>query len=304
MSSVIRKPWFSRPADVAGRGWIIATRRALLALSLAALAGCSVVRLAYNQADTLLATWLDRQFDFDRAQSALVRDAATRWLAWQRRAQLPEMAATLAQVRRDWERPLTGADVCRWTERLPDWLDATWQQVRPDAVAVARQLGPAQWRHLEAHFARERREQAEDAASQTPAERRQAQVDRLAERYERLLGPLSAAQRERVGQLVDSQGDGSGWATERERQQQELLTTLRQLPALPVADATTVLDSLWARWRAGTPAQRMLREQTQQAHCQLLAELQASASPRQREHARRQWASWEADLGALVAQMR
>ena len=289
---------------MAGRGWIIATRRALLALALAALAGCSVVRLAYHQADTLLHTWLDRQFDFNRAQSAAVRDALARWLLWQRRAQLPELAATLAQVRRDWERPLAGADVCRWTERLPTWLDATWQQVRGDAVAVGRQLGPAQWRHLEAHWAQELREQADESARQDPTERRQAQIDRVAERYERLLGPLSAGQRERVGQLVDSVDDGSGWAVERERQQLELLATLRQLPSMPVADAQVTLDSLWARWRAGTPAQRALREQTQQAHCQLLAELQASASPRQREHARRQWASWEADLRALAGESR
>lgn len=292
----------SRPADVAGRGWIIAARRGALLLLVAALAGCSVLRLAYTQADTLVHTWLDRQFDFDRAQSSLVRDALARWLAWQRREQLPEVAAMLAQVRRDWEQPLSAAAVCRWTEPWPAWLDATWQQLRPDLVAVGRQLGPAQWRHLEAHWARQRREQLEEAAERTPAERRDAQVERLAERYERLLGPLEPAQRERLRQLVETQGDDSRWLAERERQQAELLTTLRQLPTMSPADAGTALDGLWTRWRAGTPAQRVAREQTQQAHCQFLAELQAKATPRQRDHARRQWASWESDLRRLAAE--
>ena len=268
-------------------------------LLLAGLAGCSVLRLAYPQADTLVHTWLDRQFDFDRAQSAAVREALVRWLAWQRREQLPEMAATLAQVRRDWDRPLTAADVCRWTDRWPVWLDATWQQLRPDLVAIGRQLGPAQWRHLEAHWARQRREQADEAAGRSPAERREAQVERLAERYERLLGRLAPGQRDRLGQLVEAQGDDGRWATERERQQADLLATLRQLPALSPTEAGTALDGLWTRWRTGTPTQRAAREQTQQAHCQLLAEWQASATPRQREHARRQWAGWEADLRAL-----
>lgn len=289
---------------MAGRTWIIATRRVALALLVAALAGCSLLRLAYQQADTLVYTWLDRQFDFDREQSAAVSDALARWLAWQRRQQLPEMAATLAQVRRDWERPLSPAEVCRWTEPWPAWLDATWQQLRPDLVAIGRQLGPAQWRHLETHWARQRREQLAQAAERTPAERRDAQVERLAERYERLLGPLEPTQRDRLRQLVETLGDDSRWMAERERQQAELLATLRQLPAMTVADAGTALDGLWTRWRAGTPAQRAAREQTQQAHCQFLAELRANATPRQREHARMQWAGWEKDLLALRAEAK
>ncbi|MBN8489749.1 MAG: hypothetical protein J0M20_18705, partial [Burkholderiales bacterium] len=193
-----------RPADVAGRGWIIATRRLALVLLVAALAGCSVLRLAYRQADVLVYTWLDRQFDFDRAQSVAVRDALARWLAWQRREQLPEIAATLAQVRREWEQPLTAAQVCRWTDPWPAWLDPTWLRLRPDLVAIGRQLGPAQWRHLEEHLARQRRELAEEAAERAPAERHDAQVERLAERYERLLGRLEPAQRDRLRALVEA----------------------------------------------------------------------------------------------------
>jgi hypothetical protein len=65
-----------------------------IALIIAAswLAGCSAIKLAYNQAPTLAYGWLDGYLDFNDQQSPQVRDALNRLFAWHRASELPKTA--------------------------------------------------------------------------------------------------------------------------------------------------------------------------------------------------------------------
>ena len=54
------------------------------------LAACSSLRLAYNNADTLLYWWLDAYVDFDSAQKSEVKNDIDAFFRWHRKTQLQE----------------------------------------------------------------------------------------------------------------------------------------------------------------------------------------------------------------------
>ena len=63
------------------------------------LAGCSALRLGYDQGPTLAWWWLDGYVDFRSEQAPRAKEAIRQWFAWHRTAQLPGHAAWLAAVR-------------------------------------------------------------------------------------------------------------------------------------------------------------------------------------------------------------
>lgn len=301
MFSAMRLLWWIGEAGGAGQKRIIAT--ALLLACALGLSACSAVRLGYAQAPELIHWWADGYLDFDAEQSAAVREASRRWLAWHRSQQLPEVSAQLKAVGQAWRGDrLSAQQVCQWSGQVRRWVDAGLAQALPDLAQLATQLTPAQLQHLAERQAQRRREQAEEWQALSPAQQRDKAVERLGERYERLMGPLNAPQRQWLAETVAVTDDPARWAAEQRRRQDDLLGTLQgivQSRDTPAA-AQARLQALAQRWRAGPPPTQAWLQANEQAHCALLARLHGSASPRQREAGIEQLAAWEGDARALV----
>ena len=87
--------------------------RALLAMLLIPLlSGCSVVKIAYNNAADLSYWWLDGHMDFNEVQSLTVRADLTALLAWHRANELPLYASTLEKLQRIAPSKVTPDQVC------------------------------------------------------------------------------------------------------------------------------------------------------------------------------------------------
>ena len=81
----------SAPAGVSScrlRWWLV------LAAALA-LAACSMVRIGYNHADTLIVTTLDEYLDLNGEQTRWARGRAAALLEWHRSTQLSDYAAVV-----------------------------------------------------------------------------------------------------------------------------------------------------------------------------------------------------------------
>ena len=292
--------WIS---DTGGAGprRIIATTLALACALL--LSACSAVRLGYSQAPELIHWWADGYLDFDAEQSAAVRDASRRWMAWHRSQQLPEVSAQLRAVGQAWRgESLNAQQVCQWSGQVRRWVDSGLAQAMPDLAQLATRLTPAQLQHLAERQDRRRREQADEVLALSPAQQQERAVERLNERYERLMGPLNATQRQWLAETVASTDDPGRWAAEQRRRQQDLLGTLQRIVQerdTPAA-AQARLQALAVRWRAGPPQTQAWLQANEQAHCALVARLHGSATARQREAGAEQLAAWEGDARALV----
>ncbi|TCP05548.1 DUF6279 family lipoprotein [Rubrivivax gelatinosus] len=279
-------------------------KAAIIAVALV-LAGCSTLRLGYDNGPRLAWWWLDGYVDFDSRQAPAVHAAIARWFAWHRANELPRYAALLQEAGAALPQATTPEAVCRWTDRLRETPAAAVDRALREAVPLVAGLGEPQLRHLEQRYAKRLDEMREEYLQPDPAERRNASVERGVERFEELYGRLDAAQRRVVADgVADSPWDPQTWIAERDRRQREVVQTLRRLVA-ERADADTTLAALRTlasrSERSADPAYREFQARLDAYNCGFAARVHNATTPAQREHARDRLAGWEGDLRALAA---
>lgn len=182
-------------------------RRVLLLAALAALAllqGCSAVRVAYSNADTLIRWQANSYFDFHESASEELDRRIAAFLGWHRAVALPQYAKIAGETAARVERGLTRADV--------DWLYATMEaQAREgvragagEAAPLLDRLEPALLEHFEQRLREENRKFERDNLRGGPAERRQRRLKRTIERLEDWVGALGEEQVALVRRYNDS----------------------------------------------------------------------------------------------------
>jgi hypothetical protein len=278
----------------------------LLAAAGLALAGCSAIRLTYNQGPTLAYWWLDRYADFSSEQAPRVRAALNDWFSWHRSTQLADYQQALAQVQR-----LAAADtqadaVCAQIEAWRQRADSAFEQAVPAIADIVRSASPAQINHLEQRNAKNLAEAEHDYLQPLLADRREANYQRTLDRAETLYGRLGEAQRKLLADgLAASPFDPLVWLAERHARQQDTVAALRRWQASR-ADAATVQAGLrrMAQDMLQSPRAdyRAYAQRVNAANCALLAQLHNSTTTAQRRKAADNLRGWEEDLRVLAAQ--
>lgn len=272
------------------------------------LAGCSAVRLAYDQGPTVVRWWLDGYFDLTDAQQPLIRPAISSWFDWHRRTQLPDYAQWLDRTQRELSEPVTAEQVCRWAEELRGRYELAIDQALPLVVEATRSLQPAQIDHLEAKYAKKNAEYRKEFLQPKPQERFEASLERAIDRAQTLYGRLEPSQKRLLSaQLRAAPFDAQAWYAQRTAQQQDILKTLRQVTTnateRPDRERTLVLmrglKERWVSWRRGDAP--VYEQRVMQANCNLVAELHNSTSQTQRQHAQEKLKAWGDDLRALAS---
>jgi len=273
-----------------------------LAALVGVLAGCSAVRLTYSQAPELAYWWADGYLDFNSSQKPQVKAALHRLQAWQRSTQMPAVAGQLRRIQTVWREPVSAHQACEWAGQVRRWADEAVEQALPEAAALAVTLQPGQLAHLSRKMQKQRQDFAERQLDVPAAKRRDEATDKLVGRYERVFGTLTPVQRQAVADAVAAMDDPVRVDAEQRRHQQDLLATLQliQRERDTPAAAQSRLKALAGRWRQASPDIVAWRDQVEQRHCSLLAQLHASATPAQRAAGVEQLAGWEADARSLA----
>jgi hypothetical protein len=281
-------------------------RIAIIVLLLLGLAGCSAVRLSYDQGPTLAYWWLDAQFDLDAEQRPPVQDALGRWFEWHRATQMTPLADWLDELQRQAADKVTPAQVCSIWGGMQQRMLRWYERVLPDMVGPARTLLPAQIDRLAKKQAKDLRKTEQEFVQADPVERRKAQLDRTVERFEMIYGRLSGAQKRQIAAaLAASPFDAARWVDERRQRQREIVDTLRRIATERLPDATVValLRGL-GEHAVVSPrdAYRVQLDAVMQANCGFIAALHNGISDEQRRHAIDKLKDWEDDARALAAQ--
>lgn len=265
-----------------------------------AVAGCSVVGLAYQQLPTVLMWRLDSLWDLQGDQRAGVDEAVRRWHAWHRREQLPAVAALLQR----WQALAAGtpdaATVCREADAVRALLREATDRTVDDLARWLPTLTDAQLAHWRARL--------DDADAEWRRDWGQSDIDRglrlrrTRERLEMFYGRLDDEQRrwlrERLRALEVR--PELAWA-ERQRRQADWLETARRLRGLPTAQATADVRALWARtWRSPDATLAAYQDAAWFAGCAWLADWHARATPAQRARAVAQLQAYEREVRALM----
>jgi Family of unknown function (DUF6279) len=277
----------------------------LLAIS-AALASCSLVRLAYNQAPDALYWWLDGYFDFSEAQSLRVREGLDTVQKWHRKSELPAYADMLQKMQRLAPGEITGEQVCGLLSEARERGLALSQALEPTIVAVAPLLTREQITHLERQLAKRNRKWREEWLEGSPRERTDHRVKQAVERAERFYGRLEPAQVAVARAMVEaSPFDAQQTYRETQRRQHDAVRTLRQLQTQQPGPLATqaMMRTLFERsLESPDAAYRSYLEALTRTGCAGVATLHNSTTPTQRARAVDTLKAYEADARALAAQ--
>jgi len=277
---------------------------AVLVLLSSTLAGCSVVRFGYNQADHLTYWWLDRFVDFNDVQKPRTRDALTQWFAWHRRAHLPGYATLLANSQNLVLEDITAERTCGLGTDLRGYMDSAFERVLPMTAEITLTLTPRQIQNIEQRYAKINEEFREEHLEGDAAKRLKKSVKRTAERAEFFYGKLDNAQQELITRWVTlSPYEVNIWNAERHRRQQDLVQVLRRLNAdNSTRDKAQVALRAYVEriYRSPNDDYRRYAEQVWLYNCAFVANLHNVTTAAQREHAVKKLKGWESEIRVLV----
>jgi hypothetical protein len=174
-------------------------------LSLAALAGCSLLRFGYGHLDRFAAWTADEYFDLDPEQKDEFSARFERLHAWHRSEQLPDYAAFLSQARARVLRGLEPEDVAWFVQGLHARYRALVQRGADDAAALLLTVKPAQLEALQRRWERDnRRFVREHRLDAGPEEQRRAQAKRILSRIREWTGALDPEQEARIAAMAEA----------------------------------------------------------------------------------------------------
>ena len=277
---------------------------ALALLGVLTLAGCSAVKVGYEQSPSLLYWWLDSHVDFTDAQTPRASEALGQLQAWHRSQELPAYVALLARMANLAEGPVSEAQACQISQQVQQHMGRLAGEAARLAAPVAQTLDARQRRHLSAYWARKNAKWDEEWLQGPPEQRLQRRVDKAVERYADFYGGLTPAQtalvRRHVQQSVWTPEWGQQEAHRRQRLLLEALTPIQQ-EALNSGEAEARLRGVWDQMRnPPAPADRERLQTWINQGCQNMAELHNSTSAEQRQRAARRLRAYEKDLRELA----
>lgn len=278
-------------------------RAALLALAIALLAGCSAIRIGYNQADTLLAWRADEYFDFDPAQKQDFNTRIDRLLKWHRHEQLPDYARFLGEIKQRGQRQLTREDAL-W---MVDGVKARFRTIAlhgaHDAADLLATLTPDNLRALEKQFDRANQKFAREyKLNGSLDDRKRARLERTLKQIRQWAGALTPAQEERIAQLNNAIPSNDALRhQDRQRRQKEFLALLKLRQNK--AEFAPRLRAWLADWEKGR-APEFDKAQTEviEKRMALYLEVERMLTPQQREHVLGKVQDYIDDLRTLTSQ--
>ena len=291
-------------ALISGRCWPAVKRRsvAVAAVVLAGLlaAGCSGIKVVYNQLDVLLPWYFRDYVDLDTGQRGQLERSVETLLAWHRESEVGRYASFFRQLAADAATPLPPGRLEAARLELETFWDDIARRVAPDAAALLATLDEAQVESLFAKMQREDRELAEEALDRDREERVERRARELTRQVERWTGRLDATQRTIVEDCAaELRGDTEGWLASRRTWQQALREALDG--RRDTVTFTSRLEHLLADgedfW---TPEYRESFQADRQRVLRMLEQVDLSLSERQRTRLRDRLERLALDLDAIA----
>ena len=288
---------------VATKGPVLLEMRAIvLALTLVLLAGCSALRIGYEQADTILAWTADDYFDLDPAQKQDFHSRIDRLLKWHRHEQLPDYARFLTEIKGRGQRHYTHDDVAWMVDGVKARFRVLAQHGANDAADMLATLTPDNIRALEKQFDKVNQKFAREyKVKGTPEERKRARVQRTLKQLREWACTLTETQEERITTLNHAIPNTDHLRhQDRQRRQKEFLALLDQRH--DKAQFAPQLRAWLTDWEKGrTPEFKKAQSDVYEKRVALYLEVERMLTPQQREHALHKLQSYIDDINALAA---
>ncbi|MFZ8885498.1 MAG: DUF6279 family lipoprotein [Steroidobacteraceae bacterium] len=281
------------------RVWV--PRWVLLVVATMLLTACGGVRFFYDRLDMLLPWYLGGYVELEPSQRSDLERRVDVLLAWHRSTEIRRYAAFFRDLEAAAERPVEPGRFEAWRREAESyWQDLALKAV-PEAGALLASLSDTQVRELMDGLREDQAELAEDIAKRSPAERLERRRKSLEKQFKRWLGRLEPRQLAMIDEAsLELETDSTGWLSSRSAWTDAFERALEQRkdPRVFPARLRVLLVNGESTWPA---AYRRSFEEDRTRVIGLMADIDRSLTPRQRQHLRQRLGRWAADLEAIAA---
>jgi len=265
------------------------------------LAGCSGVKLAYNQLDWFVPQYLEGYVELDGAQSKLLKSQIAEALHWHCGTQLATYATHLREINADFQndRATTARVSAHYLQIFAYWQAIT-AEMAPRLATLLAGMSDEQVKELVANIKKQNEKFKAEYVDPPEQEIRRATAKVMQERLERWIGDLTPAQQAMVATWSN---DVVLIGPERLRSRERWLAMLQRVLAL--RNDTTKFDAevvpLIAHphyyWNAPYRAQI---ERLRKENIALLVQIGATLDAAQRKHLNERVNDWAGDFEQLA----
>ena len=260
-------------------------KASLLLLAAASFAGCSGVRLAYNNADTVVRWMADDYFALEGAQLEDFKARLARFHAWHRSEELPRYSVLMTSAGGKLAGGLTAAELLWAWENVIGRYRRMAAYAAPELAAVLTTLAPPQFDRLEKKFVETDADYAKKHLKGGETEQRKRRDKRNLELMREWFGDLTDAQEAQL--KISSARLPLLYALRlqnRQRRQADFVVLLKTYRS--AAELEPRLKSWLTDWEEGATSEyRRLSELHRELYIRMLLELDRSLTPAQRTHA-------------------
>jgi hypothetical protein len=268
------------------------------------LAGCSMARLGYNNAETVSYFWLNSYIGFDADQKPWVKKEIAGLVAWHRRTQLQEYAQLLAEAQQRVYKPVTEAELAGDYEKIRGLIAVMIDRATPVLADLALALRPEQIASIEQKLASNNESFRKDHMRGDIGARQRSRFKRTMKQAEHWFGRFSDEQEDQIRRLSDARPlDNELVLADRMQRQAEMIELLRRVEAeKPSREATIALIRQYvagAMDHYGHPEYKAYFEKYRASQTRMIAAIINGATAEQKEHFVQALQGWIEDFQVL-----
>jgi len=280
---------------------------ALLTLMLVVVAGCSSLRLAYNNGDTVLYWWLNAYVDLDRDQKGWVREDIDKLFDWHRKTQLKDYVEILRKGQKQVQGNPTQADLMADYSEIKSRTQSLLLKAAPDLADLARSLKPEQIAQMEKKFKSNNDDYRRKFLTGDQEKRQQLRYKKAMEQFELWFGSFSSAQEAIIRKASDARPlDNEIWLDERSRRQRNVLALVQKVQneklgkEATVALINTLIKDSFDRLEHSD--RKAFFDAFENSTAQMILTVIKIATPAQKAHAVKRMQGWIDDFNSLATQ--
>ena len=284
-------------------------RYAVLAVMLVIVAGCSGLRLAYNNGDTVLYWWLNAYVDLDRDQKGWVRDDIGKLFDWHRNTQLKDYVEILRTGQKQLQGNITQADLMADYSEIKQRTQALLLKATPELADLARSLKPEQITQMEKKFKSNNEDYRKKYLSGDQEKRQKLRYKKAMEQFELWFGSFSSEQEAIIRKASDARPlNNEIWLDERMRRQQNVLTLVKKVhqeklgKEAAAALITTLIKDSFERLEHSE--RKAFFDAYESSTAQMILTVIKIATPAQKAHAVKRMQGWIDDFNSLATQAK
>lgn len=284
-------------------------RKLFLSALIFVLAGCSSVRLSYDNGDTLLYWWLNAYVGMDSSQKDGVKKDIDNLFQWHRKSQLNDYAALLANGQKQLQGNVTKSDLLADYSDIKTRVKTLLYRAQPELADLVRTLRPEQIIQMEKKFASNNEKYRKKHLQGDTVKRQKVRYLKSMEQFELWFGSFSREQEELIRKASDARPlNNEIWYEERVRRQKNIIGLARKVQREKLSKEATIglINNLIKESfeRLESSERKAFFDAYNDGTAQMVLTVIKMATPAQKAHAHERMQGWIDDFHKLKAEAR